>query len=144
MRILYTDEIDCGLPYDLFVKIAETVFKIIGKSNNDYEISLLITNDETIRKYNKEYRNKDKATDVLSFPLNDDFMLGDIAISFDTAKKQAEEMEIDIDREIAFLFIHGLLHLSGYDHELSEEDEKIMFTLQEDILKKLINNGTIT
>ena len=113
-------------------------------SNNEYEISLLITDDETIRQYNKEYRNKDRATDVLSFPMEDEVMLGDIAISYDTAKRQAEEAEINIDRETAFLFIHGLLHLLGYDHETSKEDEEEMFALQEKILKKLVDYGTVS
>lgn len=113
-------------------------------SSNEYEISLLITDDETIRKYNKEYRNKDRATDVLSFPMEDDIILGDVAISFETAKRQSEEAEINIDREVAFLFIHGLLHLLGYDHETSQEDEEEMFALQEKILKKLVDYGTVS
>ena len=113
-------------------------------SSNEYEISLLITDDETIRKYNKEYRNKDRATDVLSFPMEDDIILGDVAISFETAKRQSEEAEINIDREVAFLFIHGLLHLLGYDHETRQEDEEEMFALQEKILKKLVDYGTVS
>ena len=71
-------------------------------------------------------------------------MLGDFAISYDTAKRQAEEAEINIDRETAFLFIHGLLHLLGYDHETSKEDEEEMFALQEKILKKLVDYGTVS
>ena len=107
-------------------------------------MKILYTDDETIRQYNKEYRNKDRATDVLSFPMEDEVMLGDIAISYDTAKRQAEEAEINIDRETAFLFIHGLLHLLGYDHETSREDEEEMFALQEKILKKLVDYGTVS
>ena len=144
MKILYTDEMNCNLSYEFFTLVAEAVFNELDMSSNEYEISLLITDDETIRQYNKEYRNKDRATDVLSFPMEDDVMLGDIAVSFDTAKRQAEEAEINIDREVAFLFIHGLLHLLGYDHEISEEDEAKMFVLQEKILKKLIDYGTVS
>ncbi len=144
MKILYTDEMNCCLSYEFFTTVAEAVFNELDMSNNEYEISLLITDDETIRQYNKEYRNKDMETDVLSFPMEDDVMLGDIAVSFDTAKRQAEEAEINIDREVAFLFIHGLLHLLGYDHEISEEDEAKMFVLQEKILKKLIDYGTVS
>lgn len=139
MRILYTDEVNSNFSLDFFSDIAEEVFKFLGLENNDYEISLLMTNDEVIREYNNQYRGKDKPTDVLSFPMEEDNILGDIAISYDTAKRQAEENEINIDRETAFLFIHGLLHLLGYDHETSEEDEKEMFELQEKILKKLID-----
>ncbi len=144
MKILYTDEMNCCLRYEFFNLVAESVFNELDKSSNEYEISLLITDDETIRKYNKEYRNKDRATDVLSFPMEDDIILGDVAISFETAKRQSEEAEINIDREVAFLFIHGLLHLLGYDHETSQEDEEEMFALQEKILKKLVDYGTVS
>ena len=141
---LYTDEMNCCLSYEFFTLVAESVFNELDMSSNEYEISLLITDDETIRKYNKEYRNKDRATDVLSFPMEDDIILGDVAISFETAKRQSEEAEINIDREVAFLFIHGLLHLLGYDHETSQEDEEEMFALQEKILKKLVDYGTVS
>ena len=144
MKILYTDEMNCCLSYEFFTLVAESVFSELDMSSNEYEISLLITDDETIRKYNKEYRNKDRATDVLSFPMEDDIILGDVAISFETAKRQSEEAEINIDREVAFLFIHGLLHLLGYDHETSQEDEEEMFALQEKILKKLVDYGTVS
>lgn len=144
MKILYTDEMNCGLTYEFFTKVAESVFNELDMQDNQYEISLLLTDDETIRQLNKEYRNKDKSTDVLSFPMEDEIMLGDIAISVDTAKRQAEEAEINLDRETAFLFIHGLLHLLGYDHETSQEDETEMFALQEKILKKLIDYGTVS
>ena len=144
MKILYTDEMNCCLSYEFFTLVAESVFNELDMSSNEYEISLLITDDETIRKYNQEYRNKDRATDVLSFPMEDDIILGDVAISFETAKRQSEEAEINIDREVAFLFIHGLLHLLGYDHETSQEDEEEMFALQEKILKKLVDYGTVS
>ena len=144
MKILYTDEMNCCLSYEFFTLVAESVFNELDMSSNEYEISLLITDDETIRKYNKEYRNKDRATDVLSFPMEDDIILGDVAISFETAKRQSEEAEINIDREVAFLFIHGLLHLLGYDHETSQEDEEEMFALQEKTLKKLVDYGTVS
>ena len=144
MKILYTDEMICGLTYEFFTKVAESVFNELDMQDNQYEISLLLTDDETIRQLNKEYRNKDKSTDVLSFPMEDEIMLGDIAISVDTAKRQAEEAEINLDRETAFLFIHGLLHLLGYDHETSQEDEAEMFALQEKILKKLVDYGSVS
>lgn len=144
MKLLYTDEENSHLTYEFFMKIAEAVFDYLNNKENQYEISLLITNDETIHLLNKEYRQKDKPTDVLSFPMEDDIMLGDIVISLDTAKNQAQEREIGLDREIAFLFIHGLLHLLGYDHETSAEDEKEMFALQEEILKKLIDYGAVS
>ncbi len=144
MKLLYTDEENSSLTYKFFIGITEAVFKHLDMEENNYEISLLITDDETIHQLNKEYRQKDRPTDVLSFPMEDDIMLGDIVISLDTAKNQAQEREIGLEREIAFLFIHGLLHLLGYDHETSVEDEKEMFALQEEILKKLIDYGAVS
>lgn len=144
MKLLYTDEENSGLTYEFFIDITKAVFKYIDMEENNYEISLLITDDETIHQLNKEYRQKDRPTDVLSFPMEDDIMLGDIVISLDTAKKQALERDINVDREVAFLFIHGLLHLLGYDHETSAEDKKEMFALQEEILKKLIDYKVVS
>ena len=91
----------------------------IYSSLTDKDIELIFTTDEEIKKLNKTYRNKDKATDVLSFPLEEmpGMPLGSIVISIDTAKKGAEEFGHSVNDEIKLLFIHGLLHLLGYDHE---------------------------
>ena len=144
MKVLLIDEVVSGLEYDYFVKIAEYTFDKLDKSNNEYEISLVLTDDDTIHDLNKQYRDKDRPTDVLSFELDDDIMLGDIIISIDTAKRQAVDNDILLDREVAFLFIHGILHLMGYDHELGPEEEKEMFELQENILKKLIEDKFVS
>ena len=118
------------------------------------EISVTITDNEAIRKINKEFRNKDSATDVLSFPmlefdedgnaLDDEFdfdgdkvVLGDIVISAERAAEQAEAFGHSFKREIAFLTVHSMLHLLGYDHVTCEEDEKIMFRKQDEILEIL-------
>lgn len=111
---------------------------------NTAEISLVITDDEEMKEINRLYRKIDFTTDVLSFPINDgkdikSNILGDIVISYDKAKSQSVENECTIEEEIAFLFIHGLLHLLGYDHESSEEDEKEMFELQENFFQKFFN-----
>ena len=84
------------------------------------DIELIITTDSEIAKINKEYRGVDKITDVLSFPLQDleHMPLGSIVISIDRAKEVANILEHSVDDEIALLFIHGLLHLLGYDHEV--------------------------
>ena len=112
----------------------------------DAEISLTFTDNEGIRELNRSYREKDAATDVLSFPLYDFHAgetplgegrveLGDIVLSLERAAEQAEELGHSFEREAAFLCVHSVLHLLGYDHELSEEDEKDMFFRQEEILK---------
>ena len=98
------------------------------------EVSVTFVDDERIRELNRQYRNKDASTDVLSFPMDEDFMLGDIVISTEHAKAQAEEYGHSLKREIAFLTVHSVLHLLGWDHEKSEEEEKEMFFRQEEIL----------
>ena len=103
--------------------------------------NIIIVDNETIHSINKEYRGVDRPTDVISFALEDDTsfvsteyrILGDIYISIDKAKEQAESYGHSLKREISFLTVHGLLHLLGYDH-MTEEEEKEMFGLQELIL----------
>ena len=108
-------------------------------------VSVSIVDNKKIKKINKKYRQIDKETDVISFAFLDgqDYQsivhskdvvpLGDIYISYEKAKEQAIEYGHSIERELYFLFTHGILHLLGYDH-MKEEDEKVMFALQEEIL----------
>ncbi len=120
----------------------------------DAEVSLTYTDDEQIRTLNREERGIDRATDVLSFPMcnfdengdiidadfdfdGDVILLGDIVISVERAREQAESYGHSFRREIAFLTVHSMLHLLGYDHVNSDEEEKIMFSKQEEILTKL-------
>ena len=107
------------------------------------ELSLIIVDNHEIQEINKIYRQIDKPTDVISFALEDNEnlvvegmprILGDIFISIDKIKEQAMEYQHSFKREFSFLFVHGLLHLLGYDH-LFKEDEEVMFKLQETILK---------
>ncbi len=97
------------------------------------ELSLLLTDDAEIRKLNKTYRNLDKATDVLSFPQDDEAtnesgeaLLGDVVISVETAARQAEEHHLSFNEELILLAIHGILHLLGYDHERSPQEARTM------------------
>jgi len=128
--------------------IAKTALSELNK-DGVYDLSVTIVDDETIHKYNKEYRNIDRTTDVISFAFNDNSeddyikitseipnMLGDIFISFPKAKTQAKEYGHSIYREMCFLFTHGFLHLLGYDHQ-NTKGEKEMFDLQDKILNKL-------
>lgn len=109
---------------------------------DNLEFNVIIINNEEIHKINKEYRGIDRPTDVISFALedykdikyeNDYRVLGDIYISIDKVKEQAKEYGHSEKRELAFLTVHGLLHLLGYDH-MEKEDEKVMFSRQELIL----------
>lgn len=116
---------------------------------NDVQISVTFVDDEGIRAINNSYRNIDKATDVLSFPLTDfeggeepptnepEIALGDIVISLERARAQAAEFGHSFDREIAFLTVHSMLHLLGYDHVDSEEDDKEMRARQSAILEEM-------
>lgn len=107
------------------------------------EVSVTFTDNEGIHALNREYRNVDRPTDVLSFPLSDgeDYdtdgdavLLGDIVISLERAQTQAEEYGHSFEREVAFLTVHSMLHLLGYDHETSPKDERDMFARQDEIL----------
>ena len=110
---------------------------------DNVEFNVIIVNNDYIHKLNKEYRNIDRETDVITFALEDDKtfnpeerVLGDIYISIDKAISQSEEYGHTLKREISFLAVHGLLHLLGYDH-IEKEDEKIMFKKQELILDEM-------
>ncbi|WP_028043382.1 rRNA maturation RNase YbeY [Candidatus Stoquefichus massiliensis] len=127
-----------------FIEIIEKTLEYL-KIEDDVELSCIIINDDEIHAMNRDYRQIDRSTDVISFALedNDQFYvegmprsLGDIFISYDHAKVQAIEYGHSLQREMCFLFTHGLLHLLGYDH-MNEEDEKEMFALQKEILNEL-------
>ena len=94
---------------------AEKAIDAIGKHGSSATIAFV--SDKSIRKLNHQFRNQDKTTDVLSFPANEATNLGDIAISLDRAAEQAKDNDLTLENEIAQLILHGLLHLSGYDHE---------------------------
>lgn len=115
----------------------------------DAEVSVSFVSNKEIKNLNKVYRNKNKETDVLSFPLTGDdghkeinsetgaVLLGDIVISLETAVKQAEMYGHSLEREIGFLTVHSMLHLMGYDHETSPLDERIMREKEETVLENL-------
>lgn len=131
------------------IKINKTIKKIT-KAINKHElikgvhyISFIIVDNENIRKINNEYRHIDRATDVITFASIDDALddeipeeLGDIFISWEKVIEQANEYGHSVLREFSFLVTHGLLHSLGYDHQ-NENDEALMFGIQDEILNKL-------
>ncbi|KAB7708733.1 rRNA maturation RNase YbeY [Bacillus aerolatus] len=138
-----------GLKAEAF-QLVEALLKLTAEKEGaaqDSEVSVTFTDNERIREINREYRQKDEPTDVISFALEemdgeeieisgaDDLprVLGDIVISVPRAKEQAEEYGHTFERELGFLAVHGLLHLLGYDH-MTEEEEKEMFQRQKEIL----------
>lgn len=116
--------------------------------HENFEFAITITDNEQIHRLNKEYRDVDSATDVLSFPLwnreedpfvnpeNNCIMLGDIIISLERANEQAAEYGHSLKRECAYLCVHAVMHLLGYDH-IEEDDKKVMRAREEEILTKL-------
>lgn len=100
------------------------------------ELSLTFCDNNRIQEMNRTFRGIDRATDVLSFPMDDEDLLGDIVISIPIAQEQANEYGHSFERELFFLVLHGFLHLLGYDHK-TEEEEKVMFAKQEHILTEM-------
>lgn len=126
------------------LKDVEKVINIAIKNQklDNLEFNIIIVDNDYIHKLNRDYRKIDRPTDVITFALEDyedikleHRMLGDIYISLDKAKSQAEEYGHSFKREICFLAVHGFLHLLGYDH-MNKEDEEEMFSLQELILNE--------
>ena len=130
---------------EIYSYLIEKAFKVLNLSF-DPVISVSFIDNEEIHRINKEYRKIDRPTDVISFAFLDNedrakeyasgmpVILGDIYISLDKANEQAKEYGHSMKRELCFLFVHGLLHLLGYDH-MTKEDEEIMFPLQDKILE---------
>ena len=139
--MIINNELNYQFDFDLnitFKKILNQTIKITKKKPKDFFINFV--NENEIREINKKYRKKDKITDVISFRFDDNGMFnpiqGEMYICIEQAIRQANEYNHSFKREICFLFLHGLLHLLGYDH-IKKDDEKIMFDLQEVILNKL-------
>jgi len=138
---------ECESYEDFYLELMDVTFKKLS-IKCDPIVSVSIVDNRYIHKINKKYRHIDRPTDVISFAFLDSennydkvlflpgpVVLGDIYISLEKAKEQAEEYGHSLHRELSFLFVHGLLHLLGYDH-MNEEDEKEMFQLQEEILSE--------
>ena len=132
-------------------KVLDKCFEEEGWLDSKLIMTITFTTPEEIRKINKKYRKIDKATDVLSFPMfekdeldekikNGDFpyedVLGDVIISIEKVREQAEEYGHSFERELSYMLVHGFYHLMGYDH-IEEEDKKIMRPKEEKILNEL-------
>lgn len=144
MVIDFVNQVSKG--FDKFEECFNEYYVKIFKELNlkgDYITDVTIVDNKTIHKINKEYRNIDRPTDVISFAFLDEesernlkggpISLGQIIISYEKAEEQAKEYGHSLKREMCFLFVHGMLHLLGFDH-MEEKDEKIMFSLQDKIL----------
>ncbi len=150
-EIIYRD-IEEDFRYEPIIKkVLEECFKEEKIEDSKLIITITLTNPQNIQDINKKFRNIDKATDVLSFPMfekeeleekikRQDFkyedMLGDIVISIDKVEEQAKEYEHSFERELSYMIVHGFYHLMGYDH-IEEDDKKIMRPKEEKILQEL-------
>lgn len=132
-------------------QVIKKCFEIEKIENLKLYLSIILTNPENIQKINNQYRNIDKETDVLSFPMFEkeeieiikkkkenicEEPLGDIVISIDKVKRQAIEYEHSFERELAYMIVHGFYHIIGYDH-IAEEDKAVMREKEENILNRL-------
>ena len=143
MNLLITNNTNENI--DMNDKLYDVVKAVLDNEglSMDYEVSITFVDKDEIHKLNREYRKVDRPTDVLSFPMNEEFliegvdsMLGDIVICMDIAKDQAKEYGHSLDREIMYLTCHSMLHLLGYDH-IEEDDKKIMRGKEKEVMKNL-------
>ncbi len=140
-KFVINDLYHVSFKYNYLKKVIKTTLKHEKVKNATF--SLIFVDEEEIKRINKEYRGIDKVTDVISFALEDSGdlitskirVLGDIYICIPRMLSQAQDYGHSLKRELAFLTVHGLLHLLGYDHQTKEEEEK-MFALQELILNE--------
>ena len=127
--------------YEVVEKVARECLKLEGKGLN-FEVSVSFVDNEEIQKLNRDYRNVDSPTDVLSFPMDDEEtdlyipLLGDIVISAERALEQATEFGHSFLREVAYLAAHSMFHLMGYDH-MNVEEKKIMRQKEKEVMKIL-------
>ena len=148
--IYFNNSQEGAISYALKMLIRRSVIAALDYEgySNDCEVSVTLTDNEGIHALNKQYRNIDSPTDVLSFPLveyenteeppvDEATMLGDIVISLERAEEQAEEFGHSFEREVSFLTVHSMLHLLGYDHVNSEAEDEEMRSRQRDIMKAL-------
>jgi len=146
MNIIYDSEFE--LEQELLNKMEEGAVLCVREENIDpelVEISLTLVDAEEIRILNRDYRNVDKVTDVLSFPQFDDLnelpedeeiLLGDVVICRQQAEAQAEEYGHSVEREMVYLFIHSVCHLLGYDH-MDEEEKAEMRAKEESVMERI-------
>ena len=151
IRVIITNkQKDIKIPTGLRMLIRRCCNAVLRmeKFEGSVEVSVTFVNNEQIKEYNAQYRNKNIETDVLSFPMGENGVydvnpetgakiLGDIVISIEKAQEQAKAYGHSLQREVGFLTAHSMLHLLGYDH-MQSEDEQIMFALQDVILNDLV------
>lgn len=142
MGVSILDQQKIKLPKRLIGRVARETLKYMGEDPKKRSLTLVLVDNDAIRDYNHRFRGEDAVTDVLAFP-GDDKYLGDIIISVERAKEQAPSYGFTLEREVALLVIHGVLHLLGY-RDYSSSEAKEMEELQMGILRDLETRGLIS
>lgn len=139
LELNFFDEVESGLKAPFFEEIFERFSEVLAERieamvpTQNGEVNLALINDEKIHLINRDFRGFDKPTDVIScaylegeeMPLMEEMVVGDMYISIETAKRQAEEKGHDLETEVKMLFVHGLLHIFGFDHNTDEEEAEM-------------------
>lgn len=138
-------DVEFDIPKSIFKDFEDASKVILGMENinDEVEISVSFVNDEEIKQLNRDYRDKDNVTDVLSFPTEMNYhiegipvILGDVVICLKRAKEQSEEFGHSFERELVYLFVHSMFHLLGYDH-IDEDDKVLMRKKEKEALKRI-------
>lgn len=137
--------LDFEIPKEIikYFKKSTKVILEMENINEDVEVSVSFVNEDEIKELNKDYRDKDKVTDVLSFPTEMEYhiegvplILGDVVICSKRAKEQSEEFGHSLQRELVYLFVHSMFHLLGYDH-IDDDDKLLMRQKEKEALKRI-------
>ena len=144
MNLLIVNESKTSIPRKFLTTWGELLSKelikrkIVSKKFNDIELTLVFLDLKPAKKINKEFRNKDYATDVLSFETMAPESLGELVLCPEVLKKQSKEHGLTFQMELGYMVLHGVLHLLGYDHEIGEAEAREMFELQDDLFEVLL------
>lgn len=144
MNLLFDDrQSDIEITNDIIEIVKKSISEVLKEENLDdnVQVSISFVGDEEIQELNRDFRGVDSSTDVLSFPMDDEFkieetILGDVIINTKRVIEQAKEFGHSNTRELSYLTVHSILHLLGYDH-MEEEDKKVMRAKEKDIMKSL-------
>lgn len=127
------------LAKEILLALSRPNLRVRQKSRLKKDLVIVFVANAEMKKLNHHFRDKNKVTDILSFADADEDSLGELVICFPQIQKQAQEHGLTIQQELAYMLIHGVLHLLGYDHEQSKKEAKLMFALQDRIFEQSIN-----
>ncbi len=139
MGVVFLDQQNIKVPKRALAKVAREALSYMGRDPKRHSLTVVLVDNGAIRAYNQRFRGEDASTDVLAFPGDGDY-LGDVIISVERAKEQAPSFGFTLEKELALLVIHGVLHLLGY-RDYAPEEAQEMEGLQRDILREVEEKG---